>query len=283
MSSARELQFPLPLASAVEQLYISGSSMGYGKDDDAGLVRLFLPSTPDAVMANSSHIQLEQENLPTVTTPAKISEIGFIGLGAMGYGMATSLLREGYSVRGFDVHCPAIDRFLSSKGKAERAKSAADAVRGAEIVFLMVQNAAQVDSLLFGTNGAAECLSQDAIIILSSTVPPSYVKELDKRLNRLRKDINLIDAPVSGGVARAANGTLTVSDLVSNAIWSPIHIICVDHLLRARMRNQPSKRTVDGHDWCLRKFVPCARWHRRSLICQAHQPTSSGNPYCVRR
>lgn len=240
--------------------------MGYGKDDDAGLVRLFLSSTPNGVMENSRHIQPEQEKMTTDPTPTKISKIGFIGLGAMGYGMATSLLCGGYSVRGFDVHCPAIDSFLSSKGKAERAKSAADATRGAEIIFLMVQNAAQVDSLLFGTNGAAECLSQDAIIILSSTVPPSYVKELNKRLNRLRKDINLIDAPVSGGVARAANGTLTVSDLVSNAIWSPIHIICVDHLLRARMRNQPSKRTVDGHDWCLRKLVSCARWHRRSLI-----------------
>lgn len=283
MSSARALQFPLPLASAVEQLYISGSSMGYGKDDDAGLVRLFLPSTPNAVMENSHQIQPEQKKMTTDSTPAKISKIGFIGLGAMGHGMATSLLRGGYSVRGFDLHSPAIDRFLSSKGKVERAESAADAMTGAEIVFLMVQNAAQVDSLLFGTKGAAECLSQGAIIVLSSTVPPSYVKELDKRLNRLGKDISLIDAPVSGGVARAANGTLTVSDPYSNAIGRRSNIIRVDHLFRARMRNHTSKWTVDGHDWAIRKSVPCARWHRRSLIRQAHQPTSSGHPYCIRR
>lgn len=207
--------------------------MGYGKDDDAGLVRLFLPSTPNAVMENSCHIQPEQKKMATDPAPAKISKIGFIGLGAMGHGMAASLLRAGYSVRGFDVHSPAIERFLSSKGKAERAESAADAVRGAEIVFLMVQNAAQVDSLLFGTNGAAECLSQDAIVVLSSTVPPSYVRVLNKRLNSMGKDISLIDAPVSGGVARAANGTLTVSDLLSNATWSRPDIVCVDHLLWA--------------------------------------------------
>lgn len=257
--------------------------MGYGKDDDAGLVRLFLPSTPNAVMENSRRVQPEENKKTTGRTLAKISKVGFIGLGAMGYGMAASLLRAGYSVRGFDVHSPAIDKFLSSEGKAERAESAADAVRGAEIVFLMVQNAAQVDNLLFGTNAAAECLSQDATIVLSSTVPPSYVKELDKRLNRLGKDISLIDAPVSGGVARAANGTLTVDDPYSNAIGCRSNIIRVDHLFRARMRNHTSKWTIDGHDWAIRKSVPCARWHRRSLIRQAHQPTSSGHPYCIRR
>lgn len=192
--------------------------MGYGKDDDAGLVHLFLPGTPDAVMENSRQIPPEDGKIRTDPTPAGISKIGFIGLGAMGHGMAASLLRAGYSVRGFDVYEPAIDRFLSNEGKAERATSAAEAVRGADVVFLMVQNAAQVDSLLFGTGGAAEALAQGAIVILSSTVPPSYTKALEKRLNQLGKDISLIDAPVSGGVARAANGTLTVSDHYSTAI-----------------------------------------------------------------
>lgn len=192
--------------------------MGYGRDDDAGLVRLFLPGTPDGVMENSHQTQADDRNTRTDLTPAGISKIGFIGLGAMGHGMAASLLRAGYFVRGFDVYEPAIDRFLSTEGKAERAASAAEAVRGAEVVFLMVQNAAQVDSLLFGTAGAADSLTQGAIVILSSTVPPSYTKALEKRLNQLGRDISLIDAPVSGGVARAANGTLTVSDHYSTAI-----------------------------------------------------------------
>lgn len=192
--------------------------MGYGKEDDAGLVRLFLPGTPNAVMESSHHISPEEKETTNDLASAAISKIGFIGLGAMGHGMAASLLRAGYSVRGFDVHEPAIDRLLSNKGKAERAGSAAEAVKGAEIVFLMVQNAMQVDSLLFGTNGAAESLSQGAIVILSSTVSPSFVKELDGRLKKLEKDIALIDAPVSGGVARAANGTLTVRDHYSTEI-----------------------------------------------------------------
>lgn len=204
--------------------------MGYGKEDDAGLVRLFLPDTPNVVMENSRHIPPEEEETTTDQTLAGTSKIGFIGLGAMGHGMAASLLRAGYSVRGFDVHEPAIDRFLSNEGKAERAESAAETVIGAEFVFLMVQNATQVDSLLFGTNGAAESLSRGAIIILSSTVPPSFVKELDVRLNKLGKDIALIDAPVSGGVARAANGTLTVRDVYSTTTGYLSDLICLDHL-----------------------------------------------------
>ncbi|KAJ0109347.1 ketose-bisphosphate aldolase class-ii family protein [Diaporthe amygdali] len=210
VSSARALQFPLPLASAVEQLYISGSSVGYGKEDDAGLVRLFLPATPNAVMQSAQQIIHRGEEIPSTKTNPAASKIGFIGLGAMGQGMAASLLRAGYFVQGFDVHELAIDKFLLNDGKAEKAASAAEAVRGAKIVFLMVQNASQVDNLLFGNGNAVESLSEGAVVILSSTVSPSFVKSLEKRLAGLEKDISLIDAPVSGGVVRAANGTLTI-------------------------------------------------------------------------
>lgn len=225
--------------------------MGYGKEDDAGLVRLFLPGTPNAVMESSHNIPPEKEDTITDQAPVGISKIGFIGLGAMGHGMAAALLRAGYSVRGFDVYVPAIDRFLSSEGKAEKAESVAEAVRGAEIVFLMVQNATQVHSLLFGTNGAAGYLSQGAIVVLNSTVPPSFVKELDARLGGLGKDISLIDAPVSGGVIRAANGTLTVSDHYFIAVEFNSHTVCLDHMLREQKCHQPSKPTIDGHGWCL--------------------------------
>lgn len=175
-------------------------------------------SCPGHRMENSHQTHTEDGKMRNDLTPPGVFKSGFIGLGAMGHGMAASLLRAGYVVRGLDVYEPAIARFLSNKGKAERATSAAEAVTGVEVVFLMVQNAAQVDSLLFGTGGAADSLAQGAIVILSSTVPPSYTKALEKRLNQLGKGIILIDAPVSGGVSRAANGTLTVSDHYSTAI-----------------------------------------------------------------
>lgn len=210
MSTARTLQFPAPLASVAEQLYISGAAQGFGTDDDAGLVRVFLPGSPNAVKEQAGQLNT-QEKLTPSSTPLEISKIGMIGLGAMGQGMAGSLLRAGFAVQGYDVYEPAVDKFVSGGGKASKAASPAEAAEGADILVLMVQNAAQADDVLFGAGKAAETLPDGAIVILSSTVPPSFVRELESKLTNLGKGISLIDAPVSGGVVRAANGTLTVS------------------------------------------------------------------------
>ncbi len=75
----------------------------------------------------------------------------------------------------------------------------------------MVQNASQADDVLFGSGKAADSLPNGSVVILSSTVPPTFVRELRARLVGLGRDIDLVDAPVSGGVVRAANGQLTVS------------------------------------------------------------------------
>lgn len=199
----------MPLASVAEQLYISGAAHGYGAEDDSGLVRVFLPGSPNAV--NDQAVQLnKQEKLTPSSTPLEISKIGMVGLGAMGQGMAGSLLRAGFAVHGYDVYEPAIDKFVANGGKAFKASSPAEAAKGADILVLMVQNAAQADDVLFGAGKAAETLPDGAIVILSSTVPPSFVRDLESKLTNLGKGLSLVDAPVSGGVVRAANGTLTV-------------------------------------------------------------------------
>lgn len=147
-----------------------------------------------------------------MSSPYEINKIGVIGLGAMGQGMAASLLRAGYDVQGFDVYQPSMDKFLTNPGKATVGKSACETVSGADIALLMVQNAAQADDILFGEKAAAaHNLADGAVVILSSTVPPSFTRTLDAKLKSLGRGISLIDAPVSGGVVRAANGTLTVS------------------------------------------------------------------------
>lgn len=210
ISTARSLEFPLPLSSVVEQLYVLGSAQGYGKDDDSGLVRVFLPGMPTAVR-DGAHSTATESIITPSSTPMEVSKLGFIGLGAMGQGMASSLVRAGITVHGYDVYPPAIDKFVTKGGKAFAASTPADAAKDAEILVLMVQNAAQADDVLFGAGKAANALPDGAIVILSSTVPPSYVRELEKRLEALRRGITLVDAPVSGGVVRAANGNLTVS------------------------------------------------------------------------
>ncbi|KAL6364239.1 hypothetical protein LRP88_02156 [Fusarium phalaenopsidis] len=167
VSTARTLQFPLPLASTAEQLYISGSGQGYGTEDDAGLVRVFLPKSPDAVKTQASQT-VDREVLTPSTTPLEISTIGVIGLGAMGQGMASSLVRAGFKVRGYDVFSPAVDKFAANGEEAIPTASPAEAAKGADVLVLMVQNAQQAEDVLFGSGAAAESLLDNSIVIMVS-------------------------------------------------------------------------------------------------------------------
>ncbi len=210
VAKARDLRFPLPLASASEQLYIMASSFGHGAQDDAAVIHAYMP-TDTNVIKQATRRPANTDELTPTSSPGEIATVGMVGLGAMGQGMAASLLRAGYAVSGFDMSAAAINKFVSNGAKARGASSAADAMRNAAVVILMVQNAAQADDILFGSGNGAGALSDHAVVILSSTVPPSFVRELGARLQNLGRGISLLDAPVSGGVARAANGTLAVS------------------------------------------------------------------------
>ncbi|GAP83232.1 putative 3-hydroxyisobutyrate dehydrogenase protein [Rosellinia necatrix] len=136
--------------------------------------------------------------------------IAFIGLGAMGFGMATHLVKQGYAVTGFDVWPPTLERFRAEGGKT--ASSPSQTVRDHDYVVCMVATAAQAQSVLFeGENPAIDALSQGASLLLCSTVPCAYVRSLDAELTeRGRGDVLLVDCPVSGGVGRAADGTLSI-------------------------------------------------------------------------
>lgn len=203
---ARDLRLPLPLASAAQQLYVMAAALGHGAADDSALRRAYMPTDADAI----SEATTPTNELTPNSSPGEIASVGMVGLGAMGQGMAASLLRAGYAVNGFDVNPAAVRQFASRGPKARAASSVADAVRNSAVVVLMVQNAAQVDDILIGSGNGAEALADHAVVILSSTVPPSFVRTLGARLQNLGRGISLLDAPVSGGVARAANGTLAM-------------------------------------------------------------------------
>ncbi|KAI2778569.1 NAD binding domain of 6-phosphogluconate dehydrogenase-domain-containing protein [Daldinia loculata] len=137
-------------------------------------------------------------------------EVSFIGLGAMGFGMATNLVKQGYKVTGFDVWQPTLDRFQAAGGST--ATTPAEAVKGKDYCVCMVATAQQAQAVLIeGDNAALASLPKGAALLLCSTVPCAYVQALEKQLIELgRGDIRLIDAPVSGGAARAADGTLSI-------------------------------------------------------------------------
>lgn len=132
--------------------------------------------------------------------------VAVIGLGSMGYGMATSLRRAGFAVTGCDVSSDAVARFVGEGGQG--AASPAAAVQHADIVVCVVVNAAQTEAILFGPDGAAETLAKDAVFVSSATMDPEIARRLARQLEATGR--HYLDAPISGGAQRAAQGELTI-------------------------------------------------------------------------
>lgn len=138
---------------------------------------------------------------------ARKLNVAFAGLGAMGFGMATNLLKCGFQVTGYDVYQPAMDRFVAEGGKS--ASTPSKAAEYEEFFICMVVNAEQAGNVLFDMHtGACLTLPKKATILMCSTVAPADINGF-KQLGG-RTDLRLIDCPVSGGAARAANGTLSI-------------------------------------------------------------------------
>ena len=142
-------------------------------------------------------------------------KIGFIGLGAMGRGMAGTLLAKGHQVAGYDLNPAALD-WLESKG-GTRAASPAAACDGADAAVLMVVNADQARAVLFGEGGAVEGLPGGALVLSSVTMPAEAAAEIGARVEEA--GLNYLDAPVSGGTVGAESGGLTFMAAGPDAAW----------------------------------------------------------------
>lgn len=134
-----------------------------------------------------------------------MQHIAFIGLGNMGAPMAHNLLRAGYRLSVFDLSAAALDA-LASAG-ARSAASAADAVREADVVISMLPANAHVRELYLGAGRVLESARPQALLIDCSTIAADVAKEVAKEA--AARGFAVIDAPVSGGTAGAAAGTLT--------------------------------------------------------------------------
>ena len=134
------------------------------------------------------------------------NRICVIGLGSMGMGMAQAMLREGLDVSGYDLNPEAMKRFESMGGGG--AAPAAQAARDATILVSVVVNAAQTEAVLFGEDGAAAAMTRGGVIISSATMSPDDARQLAGRAEAL--GLHYLDAPISGGAAKAAAGELTV-------------------------------------------------------------------------
>ena len=132
--------------------------------------------------------------------------VAVIGLGAMGLGMAQSLRRAGFQVCACDVVAERARKFAEEGGTA--CATPAEAATSADIVVSVVVNAAQTEEVLFGDSGAAKAMRKGALFVMCSTVDPNWSIALEQRLADL--GLLYLDAPISGGAAKAAAGTMTM-------------------------------------------------------------------------
>ena len=135
--------------------------------------------------------------------------VGLIGLGAMGNGMAQSLRRAGYSPYVFDLRADISAAFAKDGGTA--CKTLAELGNSCDVIVSVVVNAAQTETVLFGNSGQDGCASSmkpGSVFVMCSTVDPNWSVALEARLAAL--GILYIDAPISGGAAKAASGQMTM-------------------------------------------------------------------------
>jgi L-threonate 2-dehydrogenase len=141
-------------------------------------------------------------------------KIGVVGLGAMGSGMAQSLRRAGHAPLVFDVRREVADKFAADGGVA--CGTLAELGSQADVIVSVVVNAAQTESVLFGstdtdgkaTAGVASSMKRGSVFVMCSTVDPNWSVALEGRLNAM--GIHYIDAPISGGAAKAASAQMTM-------------------------------------------------------------------------
>ena len=133
-------------------------------------------------------------------------QTGLIGLGAMGAGIAATLRSKGYALRVCDARPGVAEAFAAAGGTA--CASPAETAAGCEVLVSVVVNAAQTEAVLFGEGGAASAMAPGSVFVMCSTVDPNWSIALEARLAAL--GILYIDAPISGGAAKAASGQMTM-------------------------------------------------------------------------
>lgn len=127
------------------------------------------------------------------------------GLGSMGYGIAKSVLEAGHETFGFDVAAAHVDKFVSEGGSAAPLTTIAAEL---ECVVVVVLNATQTQDVLFGEKGIVPLLSDGCVVIGCATVAPDVARQLAARC--VEHNVMYLDAPISGGSVKAAQGNLSI-------------------------------------------------------------------------
>jgi len=132
--------------------------------------------------------------------------LGFIGLGIMGRGMASNLLKAGFDLTVWNRTASRMDE-LAAQG-AKTAASPADLASRCDIIFTCVSDTPDVQAVILGENGVLQGVKAGSLVIDHSTISPQATREIAAAL--ADKGAAMLDAPVSGGSEGAAKGTLSI-------------------------------------------------------------------------
>ena len=135
-----------------------------------------------------------------------MTRIGFIGVGTMGLPMAVNLVKKGFAVIAFDLNLAAVQAAAGAGMTA--AASAAEAVAGADVVITMLPSSPHVESAFTGDGGVLMAARKGTLLVDMSTIDPAVTRRLAAAA--AERGLRFVDAPVSGGVPRATDGTLAI-------------------------------------------------------------------------
>ena len=135
-----------------------------------------------------------------------MKKVGIVGLGDMGSGMVKNIMKNGFSLTGFDLSETRMTELKKAGGTA--AANCREVAQNSDAIFVMVLNGNQVKQVVLGEGGLLEAAKSGTTIIISATIKPTEIRELVAPV--AEKGINLLDTPVSGGKPGAQNGALTV-------------------------------------------------------------------------
>ena len=133
-------------------------------------------------------------------------KIGFIGLGIMGKPMSKNLLKAGFELVVLDTKKGAVAELVAAGAKA--ASTPKEVAQQSDIIITMLPNSPQVKQVVLGENGVIEGAKSGAVFIDMSSIAPLVSRELAEKL--AAKNVEMLDAPVSGGEPKAIEGTLSV-------------------------------------------------------------------------
>jgi 2-hydroxy-3-oxopropionate reductase len=133
-------------------------------------------------------------------------KVGFVGLGIMGRPMALNLIKGGYALAVHSRHAEAMEPLV--KAGAQACGSPKDVASRSEIVITMVSDTSDVEEVVRGPNGIIYSAKSGSVVVDMSTISPMETREMAVKL--AEKNIEMLDAPVSGGDIGAINGTLSI-------------------------------------------------------------------------